>query len=157
MMIFNRYLGHKPDIPGSGQWRMISSDRDQKQRCWMHNLDVYTLIFWTRQFGQMTYGQLIEKGFDEVDFENQIYEIQKRNKEGGYVSDMFAEGKHGPQLHFKTQKYAGFPLAYGDWNNWRPQRMFSLEEFCHLMDPGRFDVLAQLKKQKLVRKHCRGE
>ena len=30
MFIFNRYLGHKREMPGSGQWQMICSDYDSE-------------------------------------------------------------------------------------------------------------------------------
>ena len=51
MLIFQRYLGHKMDIPGSGQWRMIATSNDMQERCWVCNLEVYTLVFWSRNFG----------------------------------------------------------------------------------------------------------
>ncbi len=35
--------------------------------------------------------------------------------------------------------------------------MYSLEEFCHLMDGTKTDVLTQLKKTKLIRKTVKGE
>lgn len=28
MLVFNRYLGHKTEMPGSGQWRMIATSND---------------------------------------------------------------------------------------------------------------------------------
>ena len=28
MLIFTRYLGHKTEMPGSGQWRMIATSND---------------------------------------------------------------------------------------------------------------------------------
>lgn len=31
-MIFTRVLGHKQDIPGSGQWKLISDKTDE---CWV--------------------------------------------------------------------------------------------------------------------------
>lgn len=51
MLIFTRYLGHKTELPGSGQWRMISTANDEQQRCWVCNLEVYSLVFWSRDFG----------------------------------------------------------------------------------------------------------
>lgn len=51
MLIFTRYLGHKIEIPGSGQWRMISTSHDEHDRCWVCNGEIYTLIFWSREFG----------------------------------------------------------------------------------------------------------
>ena len=120
----------------------------------MCNFKIYTLVLWTRRFGLKTQEQLIAQGVDEIIFENQLYEIEHRNKEDGIEIDMYAEGKHGPQLYKNALKPSGFPLAYGEWNNWRPQRMYTIEEFCHLMDDDKPDIIGQLKKQKLVRKYC---
>ena len=42
-MIFTRVLGHKPDMPGSGQWKLIVSKNDD---CWVCDQVVYGLVFW---------------------------------------------------------------------------------------------------------------
>lgn len=47
-LIFNRFLGHKPDIPGSGQWQLMSRDHEN---CWHCENRIYTLIFWSEKFG----------------------------------------------------------------------------------------------------------
>ena len=33
--------------------------------------------------------------------------------------------------------------------------MYTIEEFCHLMDEGKPDILHQLRKQKLIGKYCK--
>lgn len=55
MLIFNRYLGHKTEMPGSGQWRMIATQNDTQERCWICNLEMYSLVFWSRDFGLKTH------------------------------------------------------------------------------------------------------
>jgi len=42
-MIFTRILGHKIDMPGSGQWKMIT---DKREECWICDLEVSGLVFW---------------------------------------------------------------------------------------------------------------
>ena len=43
-LIFHRWLGHKLEIPGSAQWRMLDKkDSD----CWVNERWVYTLFFWS--------------------------------------------------------------------------------------------------------------
>lgn len=32
MMIFTRILGHKSDMPGSGQWKLL---KDRRETCWI--------------------------------------------------------------------------------------------------------------------------
>lgn len=76
MLIFNRKLGHKIEMPGSGQWQMISTSQDPEERCWVCNQDVYTLIFWSRDFGIKTQMELERQGMDEIAYENLLYELE---------------------------------------------------------------------------------
>ena len=41
-MIFTRILGHKKDMPGSGQWKLI---KDKNEECWVCDQEVYGLVF----------------------------------------------------------------------------------------------------------------
>ena len=70
MLIFNRYLGHKIEMPGSGQWRMISTANDSQERCWLCNLEIYSLVFWSRDFGVQSQSELMKMGIDEMAYEN---------------------------------------------------------------------------------------
>ena len=47
-LIFERQLGHKLDLPGAAQWRLL--DR-QDQDCWVCDKSSYTLVFWSREVG----------------------------------------------------------------------------------------------------------
>jgi hypothetical protein len=38
-------LGHKKDIGGSAQWKLMDEKQDT---CWIANQDIYSLIFWNR-------------------------------------------------------------------------------------------------------------
>ena len=42
-MIFTRVLGHKADMPGSGQWKLI---KDKTDECWVCDQEAYGLVFW---------------------------------------------------------------------------------------------------------------
>ena len=42
-LIFTRVLGHKPDMPGAGQWKVITHKADD---CWICDQQVYGLVFW---------------------------------------------------------------------------------------------------------------
>ena len=42
-MIFTRILGHKEDMPGSGQWKLI---KDKLEDCWICDQEVYGMLFW---------------------------------------------------------------------------------------------------------------
>ena len=95
MLVFTRYLGHKTEIPGSGQWRMIATANDSQERCWSCNLEVYSLVFWSREFGIKHEKELFRDGIDEMVYENQLYELEQRNAEQGISVD-FNKDKGNP-------------------------------------------------------------
>jgi hypothetical protein len=47
-LVFNRYLGHKQDIPGSAQWRMLNDS----EKCWICERHIYCVFFWSKNSGQ---------------------------------------------------------------------------------------------------------
>ena len=47
----------------------------------------------------------------------------------------------------------GFPQVYGEWNNWKPQRMYTIEEFCYIMDQQKPDIMKNLKRGNLIREN----
>ena len=42
-MILNRIIGFKEQMPGSGQWSLLTDPKDQ---CWYRDQWIYSLIFW---------------------------------------------------------------------------------------------------------------
>lgn len=150
MLVFNRYLGHKTELPGSGQWRMLAPSNDIQERCWVCNLEVYTLIFWSRNFGLKHQKELYRHGIDEMAYENQLFEIEERNSQLGITIDFLAN-EGNPQLHEQGHKAIGYPYVYNEYNNWKPQRMYTIEEFCYIMDKNRPNILKNLKRGNFVR------
>ena len=55
---------------------MISSAHDSQERCWVCNLEMYSLIFWSREFGLQTQSELAKQGLDEMELEEYFYEIE---------------------------------------------------------------------------------
>lgn len=51
MLVFTRQTGHKVDIPGAGQWKMIDHQDTGDQACWVCDKQNYTLIFWNELIG----------------------------------------------------------------------------------------------------------
>ena len=47
----------------------------------------------------------------------------------------------------------GFPLVYGDFNNWTPQRMYTIEELCYIMDSEKPDIIKNLKRSNFIREN----
>jgi hypothetical protein len=71
-LIFQRYLGHKRDIPGSGQWRMTT----EPNSCWWCNKHIYSLVFWT-----INHGWDEETNVDKHQEENLIRQIEEVNNQ----------------------------------------------------------------------------
>lgn len=92
-LIFSRKLGHKAEMPGSGQWRMFS---DGDERCWCCDRHIYTLVFWS-----------LEHGWNEVNSinpfqeENIVQQIERANND------------------FKGVTWDG-PMFFTAENNWQP-------------------------------------
>ena len=42
-----RILGHKLEMPGSGQWKMLTDKHDE---CWICDQSNYSLIFWDKDY-----------------------------------------------------------------------------------------------------------
>jgi hypothetical protein len=70
-LVFERQLGHKPEIPGSGQWRMLENG---DRKCWCCDNQIYTIIFWSINHGNEE-ADLIEP----LKEENLISQIEKLN------------------------------------------------------------------------------
>ena len=149
MLIFTRYLGHKAEMPGSGQWRMIATANDAQERCWVCDLECYSLVFWSREFGLAQQKELRKQGIDELVYENQLFELEARNEALGITVD-YHKHRGNPQLREKGHALVGYPQIYGEFNNWKPQRMYTVEELCYIMDAQRPDVLKDLKKGNFV-------
>ena len=44
----------------------------------------------------------------------------------------------------------GYPQIYGEWNNWKPQRMYTIEELCYILDSQKPDLIKNLKRGNYV-------
>jgi hypothetical protein len=42
-------LGHKEEIKGSGQWKLLDTAR--AETCWVRDLSQYTLFMWSPEIG----------------------------------------------------------------------------------------------------------
>ena len=52
-LIFQRMLGHKEEMPGSGQWyesskNAVACKPHYKNECWMCEGHVYSVLFWSK-------------------------------------------------------------------------------------------------------------
>jgi hypothetical protein len=47
-MIITRKLGHKQEMPGSGQWQIQDDGED---KCWCCDNHIYAMVFWSLDYG----------------------------------------------------------------------------------------------------------
>ena len=115
-MIFTRILGHKVDMPGSGQWKLIT---DKREDCWVCDLEVYGLVFWD-------YEKIAEKAYmsttrahQENVMRNVIDELHKVTPKE--EEDRVAE--ENPRV----------PIVMGDFTNWKPKPFFEITEYSEIL------------------------
>ena len=53
-LIYQRILGHKDDMPGSGQWieTTVATTTPELLNDWVTDKSIYTLVFWSKRFAK---------------------------------------------------------------------------------------------------------
>lgn len=117
MLNFARVLGHKGDIPGSGQWVMLSK---ADQKCWVCNNHIYTVVLWNKRIGWDTLADL-EPLYEERMI-RKLEDMQRRYK--AEDEEGLFENKHHPfayNLELGTPNSSpGVPVIQGSFTNWNP-------------------------------------
>lgn len=103
-MSISRKLGHKIDIPGSGQWRMqLSSD---EQHCWCCNNSTYSLVFWSKDIGSYHATSSLQIELKEKKRVIELIEKYNSDSEGREESKNIA---------------TNVPVLYSNVTNWAPR------------------------------------
>ena len=105
-LIITRLLGHKTDMPGSGQWKIINDTKKQEE-CWICGLNKYSLLFWS-EFAQAD---------AKLNYNSQLEALI-------IAKLMELQEKPLPE----TQE-AEAPLIFGDFNDWKPEPMVEILDF----------------------------
>lgn len=50
-LVISRNLGHKEDMPGSGQFHVHTSKVLHNNNCWVCDKKIYSMIFWNQLVG----------------------------------------------------------------------------------------------------------
>ena len=101
-LIFERQLGHKDDIPGSGQWRQLTKP---SQKCWICANYIYTLVFWTKAQGWS----------DEDQIEPQVEDALIRQIED--TNDQFVDDDANDAVYFCEA------------TGWKPKKLIKIQDF----------------------------
>lgn len=106
-LVFSRKLGHKTEMPGSGQWRMLSHG---DEKCWWCDRHNYSIVFWSYDQGLKEQDSI--SPFQE---ENIIEQIEKANND------------------FEDVTFDG-PVFFTAENNWQPQKLLTIEDYLYKID-----------------------
>jgi len=122
-MILTRVLDHKRDIPGIGQWKVIT---DKRETCWICDLHIYGLIFWDPDI-------ITQKFFLNSAKPWQASKMEK------ILSALHSNVCSKQEEDEVAAKYPNRPLIYGDFTNWKPVPMVEITElsemFMNQLDP----------------------
>jgi len=131
-LVVTRNIGHKEDIPGSGQWRMITKDIPGHNECWVCDRHVYSLIFWNELIGIIELRKFSKE--DKDFFMTRIHEINP-DPDGIEIDKIKCE--------------RGCPMIYGEFTNWKPKPMTEIREYCERVNPERKDIFEYCRENHL--------
>ena len=139
-LLYQRILGHKNDIPGSGQWVETSTFTTPPDLLtdWVTAKSIYTLVFWSKGLARQVeldclYSaketELLAKLLKKPDLPAILKlqaEMPRKGKPLPYMEDQ--EVKISEQVHTTP------PLLAGSLNNWQYAPMYRIEDFVAMMD-----------------------
>jgi hypothetical protein len=145
MLHLQRWLGHKVDIPRSGQWQLNSTWQDIKEQCWVCNKWCYTLVYWSP-----TVQQSIARTHTNPDAKHSSPPPSEEVTTEELVRSLLRPTEN--------YEYRGVgPKIAGSFTNWEVREMTPLVTFCEMMDTNKPDPIAILKKQGRVREEVESE
>lgn len=126
-LTLTRIRGHKRDLPGSGRWK-IRNERSRTPHgdCWICDCKPYTLFFWNQDIGE----------HDELFFGSEDLKHVLKRIPGSGQDDALEK--------------IGIPYVRGEFNNWEPQPMWEVTEFCAAVDTNKPNLLAMARERQIV-------
>ena len=123
-LVFQRMLGHKEDIPGSGQWyessqNAVACKSHYKNECWICEGHVYAILFWSKGMCYKINPILPKDKTEEISFE---------------IDRDFGPQEDADQMYENTNKKYNelpdqVPFICGSFTGWQYRRMIELEAF----------------------------
>ena len=113
-MTISRVIGHKLEMPGLGQWKILSDDA--RSQCWCCNFSQFALIVWNPLIGEIvtkTTFQITSESKEEVSKElikNYQNIVDER------------------------------PILFSQSNGWRGEAMIPILEFSEMLGEPKIDI-----------------
>ena len=117
-MILTRILGHKGDMPGSGQWKLIG---DKTEECWVSDQQIYGLIFWDADY-------IGEKAVSSTKRPHQEYSMRLAIEKMHEVVDRDEEDR-------VAEANPRVPIIMGSITNWKPVPFLDVIDYCEQLQP----------------------
>ena len=141
-------MGHKDDIPGSGQWYEASEIASgykphYKSDCWLTNNHVYSIIFWSRSMAFK-----LNPIFDKEQTEIVRFEVDRDFGEQDEKDLFFCNG--GVKY---SQLENQVPYICGSFTGWRYRKMFNLEDFNRRLEVEKVSPFDIAKEARKIRKN----
>ena len=126
-MSIYRILGHKIDVPGSGNWCMQTNS--DEHNCWCCNGSIYSLIFWSSDIGE--YHKVMSSQLENSEQNRIINCFEIQNEE--------YETENPPPINV--------PVLYSNCTRWKARPFQSLFDFLKLIKEEVLDFAGMARKK----------
>jgi hypothetical protein len=128
---FVRQLGHKFEIPGSGQWKMFTDKENALHTCWVCDQWIYSLVFWSPSIGVKN-----ACDYKKINFDLRDKFIQTVSKNSPVIEplnplkpkDIIEERNLKLMSYYEEDENR--PFIIGEFTDWQPKRMVRIDEFA---------------------------
>lgn len=110
-MVLTRFIGHREDMPGSGQWKMQTEI--EKDKCWHCDNWMYSIVFWSPKIGEY--------------IENRYLGVQKKMKRR-----LMSTIKNFNGADYSSNK--DVPILFCEDQNWRARPFKPILEYLDMLD-----------------------
>ena len=142
-------LGHKDDMPGSGQWIETSVENSPAEHLsdWLSNKNIYTLVFWSKKFGHQVQSEsqysekeisFITKLLKNPDYEKIKYNTKNMRNSLGPMPFVVGGEVVEPQENFECP-----PLMAGSFNKWQYSQMYKINDLIRILDKNYVSPIAE--------------
>jgi len=162
-LIYQRILGHKEDMPGSGQWIETSTATAPPDLLndWITNKGIYTLVFWSKKLAKEVRmkAQYTEKEMARI---TQLLRKPDLDKIRERCFNMTNKLRPLPyyqngELVVPKRPFKMPPLLAGSMNNWQYTQMYKIEDLVAMLDRRYEDPIRALIERGELRDNLQRE
>ena len=162
-LIYQRILGHKDDMPGSGQWIETSTATAPPELLndWITNKSIYTLVFWSKNLAKEATARA---QYSRKEMARIMRLLRKPDVDKIRETCVNMKNKLCPlpyyvngELTVPKRQFKMPPLLAGSLNNWQYAPMYKIEDFVAMLDRRYEDPIKALIDRGELRDNLEGE